>query len=227
MGGGVDRRDVRPSRDPAPRLHRLGPPTGGPDPPAREDALSAPPGVRQQTTAPGRAIAGRSSRRPGSACSSPAGRSSSGARESGAGCCSAPSSSPRGPGPGLGDVAVLGLPRLRLPRPRQLDHRCAPPGFVPRLFAAHRRTDDRGLAGDPPHLPALLTLVDTAWPGSAPDRTRSVYLVNCWAYRMPAPGAGHWVWLHRPPRAGSMRPASSPSPGRRSSGPVMNGRLTA
>ncbi len=27
------------------------------------------------------------------------------------------------------------------------------------------------------------TLIETAWPGIAPDRTRSVYLVNCWAYR--------------------------------------------
>ena len=50
------------------------------------------------------------------------------------------------------------------------------------------------------YLPAILTLVDTAWPGSAPDRTRSVYLVNCWAYRGAAPMRGHWVWLRLPPQ---------------------------
>ena len=49
------------------------------------------------------------------------------------------------------------------------------------------------------YMPALLTLVDTAWPGSAPDRTRSVYLVNCWAYRSDGPRRGHWVWLRLPP----------------------------
>ncbi len=49
------------------------------------------------------------------------------------------------------------------------------------------------------YLPALLTLIDTAWPGSAPDRTQSVYLVNCWAYRSAGPRRGHWVWLRLPP----------------------------
>lgn len=49
------------------------------------------------------------------------------------------------------------------------------------------------------YLPVLLTLIDTAWPGSAPDRTRSVYLVNCWAYRGATPRRGHWVWLRLPP----------------------------
>jgi hypothetical protein len=48
--------------------------------------------------------------------------------------------------------------------------------------------------------PALLTLIATAWPGSAPDRTRSVYLVNCWAYRNARPSLGHWVWLRLPPQ---------------------------
>lgn len=50
------------------------------------------------------------------------------------------------------------------------------------------------------YLPLLLTLIDTAWPGSAPDRTRSVYLVNCWAYRHATPRRGHWVWLRLPPQ---------------------------
>jgi hypothetical protein len=49
------------------------------------------------------------------------------------------------------------------------------------------------------YLPLLLTLIDTAWPGSAPERTQSVYLVNCWAYRDAAPRRGHWVWLRLPP----------------------------
>jgi hypothetical protein len=48
------------------------------------------------------------------------------------------------------------------------------------------------------YLPVIMTLVDTAWPGSAPDRTRSVYLVNCWAYRGATPRRGHWVWLRLP-----------------------------
>jgi hypothetical protein len=52
------------------------------------------------------------------------------------------------------------------------------------------------------YLPALLTLVATAWPGSADDRTRSVYLVNCWAYRSERPRDGHWVWLRLPPQGG-------------------------
>jgi hypothetical protein len=50
------------------------------------------------------------------------------------------------------------------------------------------------------YLPALLSLVVTAWPGSAPDRTRSVYLVNCWAYHGASPRRGHWVWLRLPPQ---------------------------
>jgi hypothetical protein len=49
------------------------------------------------------------------------------------------------------------------------------------------------------YLPILLALVVTAWPGSSPDRTRSVYLVNCWAYRSAEPRRGHWVWLRLPP----------------------------
>jgi hypothetical protein len=49
------------------------------------------------------------------------------------------------------------------------------------------------------YLPVLLTLIDTAWPGAAPDRTQSVYLVNCWAYRGAPPQRGHWVWLRLPP----------------------------
>ena len=49
------------------------------------------------------------------------------------------------------------------------------------------------------YLPVILTLIDTAWPGAAPDRTRSVYLVNCWAYRGATPRRGHWVWLRLPP----------------------------
>ncbi len=49
------------------------------------------------------------------------------------------------------------------------------------------------------YLPALLALIATAWPGAAPDRNRSVYLVNCWAYRAATPKRGHWVWLHLPP----------------------------
>ena len=52
------------------------------------------------------------------------------------------------------------------------------------------------------YVPVLLTLIDTAWPGSAPDRTRSVYLVNCWAYRGATPKRGHWVWLRLPPMGG-------------------------
>ena len=50
------------------------------------------------------------------------------------------------------------------------------------------------------YLPVLLVLIDTAWPGAAPDRTQSVYLVNCWAYRGATPGRGHWVWLRLPPQ---------------------------
>ena len=50
------------------------------------------------------------------------------------------------------------------------------------------------------YLPILVTLIDTAWPGASPDRTRSVYLVNCWAYREATPMRGHWVWLHLPPQ---------------------------
>jgi hypothetical protein len=50
------------------------------------------------------------------------------------------------------------------------------------------------------YVPALLTLIAMAWPGSAPDRSRSVYLVNCWAYRSAQPRGGHWVWLHLPPQ---------------------------
>jgi hypothetical protein len=50
------------------------------------------------------------------------------------------------------------------------------------------------------YLPALVTLADTAWPGSAPDRAQSVYLVNCWAYRNAGPKRGHWVWLRLPPQ---------------------------
>ena len=52
------------------------------------------------------------------------------------------------------------------------------------------------------YLPILLALVATAWPGTAPDRSRSVYLVNCWAYRGHKPECGHWVWLHLPPGGG-------------------------
>jgi hypothetical protein len=52
------------------------------------------------------------------------------------------------------------------------------------------------------YLPVLLALIVTAWPGAAPDRTRSVYLVNCWAYRGAGPQRGHWVWLHLPPGGG-------------------------
>ncbi len=52
------------------------------------------------------------------------------------------------------------------------------------------------------YLPGLLTLIATAWPGAAPDRTRSVYLVNCWAYRGTGPKRGHFVWLHLPPGGG-------------------------
>ena len=120
--------------------------------------------------------------------------------------------------PGVGDLAVLVLLRVRLPRPRQLDHRRAGPGFVPRLFATHRRADDRGLAGGPPRY------AGDADPGryrvarSAPDRTRSVYLVNCWAYRGAGPSADTGSGSDCRPRAGSMRPAWSPSPGRKSSG---------
>jgi hypothetical protein len=56
------------------------------------------------------------------------------------------------------------------------------------------------------YLPILLALVATAWPGAAPDRSRSVYLVNCWAYRGRRPECGHWVWLHLPP-GGALRTA--------------------
>jgi hypothetical protein len=52
------------------------------------------------------------------------------------------------------------------------------------------------------YLPGLLALIATAWPGAAPDRARSVYLVNCWAYRGARPQRGHWVWLHLPPGGG-------------------------
>ena len=60
------------------------------------------------------------------------------------------------------------------------------------------------------YLPGLVTLVITAWPGFAPDRTRSVYLVNCWAYRRRRTSAGTLGLA--PPAAG--RPAPS-GPGRR------------
>jgi hypothetical protein len=53
------------------------------------------------------------------------------------------------------------------------------------------------------YLPLLLALVATAWPGAVPDRSGSVYLVNCWAYRDHEPECGHWVWLHLPPRGAS------------------------
>jgi hypothetical protein len=56
------------------------------------------------------------------------------------------------------------------------------------------------------YLPVLLALIATAWPGAAPDRARSVYLVNCWAYRGRAPQPGHWVWL-RLPAGGGQHPA--------------------
>jgi hypothetical protein len=49
------------------------------------------------------------------------------------------------------------------------------------------------------YLPFLSALVATAWPGSAPVRTRNVYLVNCWAYLKAKPSRGHWVWLRLPP----------------------------
>jgi hypothetical protein len=52
------------------------------------------------------------------------------------------------------------------------------------------------------YLPVLLALIATAWPGTSPDRTRSVYLVNCWAYRGTSPKRGHCVWLHLPPGGG-------------------------
>jgi hypothetical protein len=49
------------------------------------------------------------------------------------------------------------------------------------------------------YLPILSALIVTAWPGSAPDRTQSVYLVNCWAYRSAQPRRGDTVWLRLPP----------------------------
>lgn len=52
------------------------------------------------------------------------------------------------------------------------------------------------------YLPMALALVATAWPGAAPDRSRSVYLVNCWAYHDAGPKRGHWVWVHLPPGGG-------------------------
>jgi hypothetical protein len=52
------------------------------------------------------------------------------------------------------------------------------------------------------YLPALLMLIATAWPGSSPDRTHSVFLVNCWAYRGAEPCRGHWVWLRLPTLGG-------------------------
>ncbi len=48
------------------------------------------------------------------------------------------------------------------------------------------------------YVPGLLILIATAWPGSAADRSRSVYLVNCWAYRGAQPRRGHWVWFRLP-----------------------------
>ena len=50
------------------------------------------------------------------------------------------------------------------------------------------------------YLPALLVLIDTAWPVAASPRSRGVYLTNCWAYRRAAPVRGDWVWLRLPPR---------------------------
>jgi hypothetical protein len=47
--------------------------------------------------------------------------------------------------------------------------------------------------------PALAVLFVTASPGFSPDRPRSGYLVNCWAYRGTEPRRGHWVWLRLPP----------------------------
>jgi hypothetical protein len=49
------------------------------------------------------------------------------------------------------------------------------------------------------YMPCLSALITTAWPGAAPDRTRRVYLVNCWAYHSAQPSRGHWVWLRLPP----------------------------
>jgi len=49
------------------------------------------------------------------------------------------------------------------------------------------------------YLPVLAVLFETAWPGFSSDRTRSGYLVNCWAYRGTGPGRGDWVWLRLPP----------------------------
>ena len=78
------------------------------------------------------------------------------------------------------------------------------------------------------YLPVLLTLALTAWPGRAPDRTRSVYLVNCWAYRSAGPRRGHWVWLRLPPgRPAPRGRESSPWPARKSSGPGVSGGSTA
>ncbi len=48
------------------------------------------------------------------------------------------------------------------------------------------------------YLPLLSALFFTACPEFSPDRTGSVYLVNCLAYRATQPRCGHWVWLRAP-----------------------------
>ena len=158
------------------------------------------PAVRQPSSGTGRGIVGRSNRRPACGCWSRAGRSSPGARPSGAGCCSALPRGRRRRGPGLGDLALLVLLRVRLPRPRQLGDRRHPAGLLPGLRPADGRADDRRVPGGPP-LPAGAPDPDRhrlAGRRAGPDAERLSGQLLGLPRRRAA--RGHWVWLRLPPQ---------------------------
>ena len=109
--------------------------------------MTSVPGRQATASGNGRGIAGRSSPRRACGCSCPAGRSSPGGSPDGAGCCSAPSSWPRGPGswpggrgcPGFFAFAFLVARQSR--RPTRSGS-----ALVPGLSPADGRADDRRVA---------------------------------------------------------------------------------
>ena len=80
----------------------------------------------------------------------------------------------------LGDLGRLELLRVRIPHTYHIDDRRDPAGIVPGLSAADGPADDLECPGRRCSIcPLLSALFFTACPGFSPDRTGSVYLVNC------------------------------------------------